>query len=200
MVLIEELRGGREELPPAGVCLGRRCRGAGGGAHRCLPGGDRRSRVAGAVVAILHQERAQLPGEQGAARRRGLRAAEPGQRPAVLEARPDQLSQSSHLSRAGAAGATPRVAALRSAAKAATCSWAAPRASARRRTCSRRFRRSGGSTGASDRRVTTGSSFPSSPRPSCPSCAGGHRAQLRAQPAGRRSRSNCCSSATPPRA
>ena len=153
-------RGGREELSPAGVRLGRRCRGTGDGARRCLPGGDRRPRVTRAVVPILHQGRSQLSGEQGAARHGRLCATEPGRRPALLQARPDQLSQSPHLSRAGGAGADHRACCTSRWSKGATCSWAAPRASGRGRICSRRCPRSGGSTAASGRRATTRLQFP----------------------------------------
>ena len=56
-----------------------------------------------------------IPGEQRAPRRRGFCATESHRRPAVLQARRDQLSQSSHLSRAGVAGPTSDLAAF--------CAW-----------------------------------------------------------------------------
>ncbi len=121
-----------------------------------------------------------------------LRAAEPGQRPAVLPARPDQLSQSLHLSRAGGPGAAHPAAALRA---------------ARRRLPvpgqRRGHRAAGGSVRGGVDEVADlpphradaprhGSSFPSPPHPSRPSRAGRPRVR-RIRPGWRHWRSTCCS-------
>ncbi len=97
-------RGGEAQYQAAGLRLGCRCGRGRVRPRRRLSGSDRGGRVRREACPFLRQGRAWLPGDAGAARRRGLHGAERSGRPAVLAPRPGLLPQPAHLSAPRGAG------------------------------------------------------------------------------------------------
>jgi hypothetical protein len=90
-----------------------RCRCAGRGPRRLLPGGDRRRDAAASAGSLLREAGQPLRRAQGAARKRAVCTAGPGARSAIFQARSDRLPQRADLPRPGPAEPHPRGLSLR---------------------------------------------------------------------------------------